>query len=404
MLRNAGIVLNILKYNLAFHLHAMNIYLQQAMKPGILKMKKAYALILLFLAIKFVYYIQSYASLYPNYNRLEINYFGDRFLQTYSNNDAGWYEKIAEHGYPEVENMQSENAELYAFFPAFPMAGRWIALLFHIPVRLALFLLVTLLSLAMLMAFFAFVKEYTKDETVAFFSALALIVFPHHYYFSMLYTESLFLLLVVLSFYAVLKNKFWLLALSGSLLVITRVNGILILLPLLVFMNRNAARGGFKIYNYYAFVPIILTYLMYLLYLKTRTGDYFAFSTAADNGWGRHLHSPFTMLYDTLIGPAKNSFLKYNAIYGVLFLALSVLFLFKKQYSFFLLSALVILLPLCSANTVAMPRYISVAFPFSILFGTWIAKSKAPYLFITLLFIAQLVTFGFWNITHPLSF
>lgn len=73
-------------------------------------------LLLIFLSIKLLYLLQSLLSPYPNYNRMNTDYSGNYFLQVYSNNDSGWYEKIATNGYSNTNDLNSKESADYAFF------------------------------------------------------------------------------------------------------------------------------------------------------------------------------------------------------------------------------------------------------------------------------------------------
>jgi hypothetical protein len=118
---------------------------------------------------------------------------------------------------------------------------------------------------------------------------------------------------------------------------------------------------------------------------------------------GRGTNFPFATFYNTL-SKAGEWFFKYNAIYAILFLSLSFFFLIRKEYYFFVFAWIVILLPLCEGTTIAQPRYISIIFRFSILFGTYIARSKFPSALIVCLLALQLYTYSFWAITDPFSY
>ena len=66
-------------------------------------------------------------------------------------------------------------------------------------------------------------------------------VFPFAFFFGLVYTESLFLLLTVLSFYGFRTRRWWLGGAAGALATATRVNGIL-LLPALAWIAWRAAQ------------------------------------------------------------------------------------------------------------------------------------------------------------------
>src|SRR5258708_29041668 len=65
-------------------------------------------------------------------------------------------------------------------------------------------------------------------------------VFPFAFFFGVVYTESLFLLLTVLSFYGFRTRRWWLGGAAGALATATRVNAIL-MLPALAWIAWRAA-------------------------------------------------------------------------------------------------------------------------------------------------------------------
>jgi Gpi18-like mannosyltransferase len=326
------------------------------------------------------------------------------FLQVYSNNDSGWYEKIAANGYPNTNDINNKESADYAFFPVYPITGKLISNLFKIKPRLSLLLLTTVASFLMMITFYYFATEYLGNENKAFWCSLVLIFFPHHFYFSMIYTESFFVFFSVLCFYSILSKKNILFMIASSLLVLTRINGVIYIIPLLIFYNRDNIKKWFVISRYYIFIPMIISLTSYLIILKLKFGSFFAFKIASENNWAGNPQNPFNALIRGVTESGDHLYLKYNAIYSIVFLLLSILFLVKKQYSFFILSILSILFPLYEGSTISQPRFISVIFPFSLLIGSFVYSFRYRLPLIIGILLMQLLTFGFWIITHPLSF
>ena len=360
-------------------------------------------LLIVFLLLKLFYFLQSVLSPYPEFNRMNLDYPGNYFLQVYSNNDSGFYEKIAENGYSKTTDINIDGAD-YAFFPVYPFTGMLISKAFNISPRLSLLIVTTIASLLMLIVFFSFVKEYLKDENKAFWCSLTLIFFPHHFYFSMIYTESFFLLSALLCYYSMLMKNNTIFIISSTILVLTRINGIFYLFPLLIFYNRDGIKNYLVISRYYIFIPMILSILSYLTYLKIKFGSFLAFKIASEKNWMGSPKNPIITLYETLLSTGNQEFLIYNAIYSIGFLILSVIFITKRQYSFFLLSILSILIPLYEGSSISQPRFISLIFPFSIIIGSFIYSFKYRKTLMIGLLLLHLITFAFWNTTHPLSY
>lgn len=135
-------------------------------------------------------------------------------------------------------------------------------------------LLTTVASFLMLITFFYFATEYLGNENKAFWCSLVLIFFPHHFYFSMIYTESFFVLFGVLCFYSILSTNNLLFMIASSLLVLTRINGVIYIIPLLIFYNRYNIKNWFVISRYYIFIPMVISLTSYLIYLKLKFGSF----------------------------------------------------------------------------------------------------------------------------------
>lgn len=368
-------------------------------KPNSLKIK----LILIFLGLKLVYPLQSFLSPSPEFNRMKHDVSWDYFLQVYSNNDSGWYEKIASNGYSKVEGGKSISDE-YAFFPAYPLGGKVFSDLMQISPRISLLLISTACSILMILVFFSFAREYLMDDSKAFWSSLLVIIFPHHFYFSMVYSESLFLLSGIICFYALFKKNHVVFMIASSVLVLTRINGVLYLIPLVLFYNRLNHSDYFRASRYFIFMPMLISIGSYLLFLKIKFGSFLAFRTSAVHQyWFKEEQNPLSTLYDTLFSDSA-VYLKYNAIYVIVFLVASFAFIKKRQYAFFALCFSSLILPLSQGGCVSLPRFISVLFPFSLLLGSWVHSLKWRNFAIFCLIILHLITFSFWNITHPFSF
>ena len=281
-------------------------------------------------------------------------------------------------------------------------------IIFRINSEPAFFLATTLISLMCFIIFYKFLIQIGKNTQVALITTIVLLVFPHNYYFSMYYTEGLFLLLLLLSYYFVNAQKRGAFILVSSLLVLTKVSGIVMFLPLAIyFIEKNGLSlrnrlGAFRFIQ--LFTPMVVTFFLYCVFLFVKTGDFFAFKTAAEYGWGGKHQLPFTTIYKSIFTSSSPWYLKYNAVYSFVFLLLSVALLAKKQISYGVLTLLVILLPLSEGSSISQPRFISVLFPFVIMGGDYINSTKYKYSILFLSFIFQLLLLYFWSINHPFSF
>ena len=130
-------------------------------------------------------------------------------------------------------------------------------------------------------------SEERFDARIADYSVVSACFFPGSFIFSASVPESLFFLLIMLSFYQ-LSRSHWLLAtIPAALLTITRSNGIFILAPLVVeWLKRRSANPedtGFKPLFYIFAIPLPLCAFMF--YLFWHFTDAFAFVNTAIHFW-----------------------------------------------------------------------------------------------------------------------
>src|SRR5438552_3436994 len=99
-------------------------------------------------------------------------------------------------------------------------------------------LLANLLSIAATALFHRFVTLYHGLQT-ANLATILLLAFPGALFFSFIYTESLFFLLIVLFFWFLFKENFLAAAVVGFFLPLTKAIGIFCLLPALAYLVFN---------------------------------------------------------------------------------------------------------------------------------------------------------------------
>ena len=365
-------------------------------------------LLLAFAILKLMYIVQTALSPYPEYNRLPLKQEGYA-LAVFSNNDSGWYEHIADVGYPTQGGIDNPDNAVFAFFPMYPMLGYGLKNVLGISPRAALFCMSTLFSYLSLLMLFWFVREYTQNESIAFLSVLVFMLLPHNFYVSMIYSESTYLFFLLLSFYTILKRWWILFTLATSVLILTRINASFSMLSILVFYlgKQEVKAKWYHPKTYFVFVPMLLALSSYLLFMKLHFGSFFAFKEISEKYWNgqpatflNHAQSILQHLN------SKEFFESYNLVYAFLFLSISIFFLVRKQYAFFLLTFLNILLPLYEGSVLSQNRFISVLFPFSFLLATVLKDKPRSFQFAICIFLLgyHLWTFQFWIINDPMAY
>ncbi len=370
-------------------------------------------IILISIIVKIIYFLTAFIA--ANFSEIDFWERGtyrseepivNDLLKIFRRNDVGWYERIAIKGHEKItpidlapNNIKGWQQSYYAFFPLYPYCIRMLLSITgdfttNNCVEVS-FLFSIVISLSCFICFFFFAKDYFKDVKKAFEATLLLIIFPFHYYFSVFYTEALFLLLVLLCFISINNKQYLVLYLAACLLVLTKATGILISIPLaLWFMEKKnwvlERKDFYKIGLLFSLMS--LTMIFYCIYLKNMTGDYFAFSTA-QKGWNRFFSNPILTLLKV-----KTGFDSILSIYTVLFIILSFITYKKLGLSFLFLVVISLLIPISFGSVISMPRFISVLFPFMLVLTNYITPLsiiKRSILY-TLLFILHIITFFTW--------
>ncbi|HEX9188308.1 MAG TPA: mannosyltransferase family protein [Vicinamibacteria bacterium] len=166
-----------------------------------------------------------------------------RFAETFAAWDSGWYFDIAQRGYYWNAFGQSS----LAFFPLYPLLMRAAAWPFGGGER-ALWIAGIAISFGCLFLGLAVLHRLTLtlsgSRETARRTVLYVAVFPFAYFFTQVYTESLFLLTSVSAVAAAVASRWGWAGLFGALAALTRPNGILIAVPLgiLALQGRPRAR------------------------------------------------------------------------------------------------------------------------------------------------------------------
>src|SRR6266516_1840451 len=165
--------------------------------------------------------------------RPPLRHFDNELLNLPVRWDAGWYLDIATGGYrytPDDSNVQQN----VVFFPAYPMLVRAGGRLLGGKI-VAYVIAGTVISLAAFLGALIYLYLFTRDALGADTARAALwlmATYPFAVYFGAIYTESLFLLGVVATFYHFTKQQFGRAACWGCLVGLTRLNGALLSVPL----------------------------------------------------------------------------------------------------------------------------------------------------------------------------
>lgn len=296
-------------------------------------------------------------------------------------NDAGWYLGIAEHGYEQRPFDASRQAN-WAFFPLHPLLWRGANLAGLDPAWTGL-LLSNLLFLAALAVMHRWLQSLRDGET-ADRALLCLALFPTAYFFSLPWSESLFLLLSATSLLAMQQRAWGRSSIANLLAAATRPTGIF-LSALLWWQARDGRRWPAARHWLLAAVGGI-GLLAFMLLLWAKTGNAFAFSDIQAR-WGRDGGSLTKHLVrwvtDPLLlaEPWNVRWINNGAL--VLGLAASAWLWRRQERGLALFAFLCLLLPWTTGTLMSMGRYVVACPPLFLAFACWLRGRRMETTWLT---------------------
>ncbi|MBV8583790.1 MAG: glycosyltransferase family 39 protein, partial [Candidatus Eremiobacteraeota bacterium] len=235
--------------------------------------------------------------------------------------DAVHYVDIASNGYYGTD---------MAFFPLYPML---IALLGKLTGNhLIAGLVISNVAFFVGLLYFYKLVEHQYNRHVAQRAVFYVSIFPTAIFFSAVYTEALFFALTVMSFYYIREHKWLMAGIVGFFAALTRVEGVLLIVPLAIEWLRSPdARLALKYPIEQGLRPAVAAGLIplglatYMGYLWVLTGDPLYFSHVQIN-WARHLAAPWVSIQKSvyLLVHAHNGNMVANQFLELFFTALMI--------------------------------------------------------------------------------
>jgi hypothetical protein len=372
--------------------------------------------------------------------------------------DSAWYLVIAHYGYrPELGSFTAPRT---AFFPLYPFGLKTLAV-----VGLPLVLAGVLLSLlALALALYGIHRLTTlelagtsrlaidgaRGADVARLAVLLTAFAPMAFYFSAVYSESLYLALSVGLFWCARQGRWALAGTFGALAAATRSTGLVLALPaLLIYLYgpredrppelahvQPALTALRRLRPRYRLRPDVLWLgllpagvLLYGAGLALSGGDLLA-PFHAQEVWGRHFVGPYLGIWDGVRAAFEGarqllSFQSHHVYFAIaagspsiiaehnlLLLAfmlaavpavVGVLRTLPFAYGAYVLAALALPLsyPVPAQPLMSLPRFLLVMFPLNIWFARWLAtrpRARAPVLVLSALLMAVFASeFATWH-------
>lgn len=274
------------------------------------------------------------------------------FIWAFGNFDGVHYLRIAQDGYAYQFTQ--------VFFPLYPI----LIYLGSLVTDNLLIWALLISNIAFLTALIIMNKLVTKlyDQKIALWSIIFLLTFPTSFFFGSVYTEGVFFLIIISSFYLAEKNRVIIASILGSFASATRLIG-LFLAPALAQERKNLL----------PLLVVPLGFLAYVIYLKIEFDNPLYFLTA-QSIFGQERATQtivflpqvfyrYIKILTTTSGlPFINaSFELVTTIFALVVLLVAYFKKMKKSYLLF--SFLAIITPTLTGTLISMPRYVLIAFP-----------------------------------------
>jgi Mannosyltransferase (PIG-V) len=317
------------------------------------------------------------------------------FWDPFTRYDSGWYYQIARYGYLFVAGGPSVGVGKpgkIAYFPLYPLLMRYAGRLFG-RTGAAVYMggiFVSWIGFMLAMVALLHLAERDVAPDQAEKAVLLAAIFPFSFFFGMVYTESLFLLLTVATIHEFRARRWVLGGVLGALATATRVNGILMLPSLAWFAWRGA--GSDTRDRVHAVAGLLLTGCgvgAYSVYVYHLSGNPFEWAASIER-WGyypggapwmaqvRLLRMLLTHPYAYLAGERMAPYDTLNGLSALMFVAATPFVWRRLGAGYGLLMLANLWLPLSSGQYEGLGRYCSVMFPFFI----WLASIRSRFVFL----------------------
>ena len=308
------------------------------------------------------------------------------------------------------------------FFPLYPIIVSGFSILFS---YILSGFLVSFFSLTTALYYLNKLISGNNGQEIAHRSILLMLFFPTAMFFPLIYTESLFLALVVSFFYYANKKQWLIAVIIGFFATLTRNVGIFLWPVYLVYILMAFYSPSYKkfyeqIINlikkkefwYSLIIPAGL--FLYCFYTYLQFGDFLAFING-QQAW-KKWHSfmwPWKTLqnfYKFIFISLSNQINLYNFL-GIVFieggsfillLIATIYWVVKKHWPYALLCLLNTLLFSCMFPMTSVNRYVVVIFPIFIFLARitkkfdWLFYSALAFLFVLFIFNIYLFSTGSW--------
>ncbi|HTX44752.1 MAG TPA: mannosyltransferase family protein [Solirubrobacteraceae bacterium] len=324
--------------------------------------------------------------------------------------DANWYLAIARHGYA------AAGAGSRAFWPLYPDLIRVLGYVLGSDVIAGV--AISVASFAGALVLLRRLAELELGKQAADATILLLAFAPLSFFFSAVYTESLFLLLSVASIYAARRERWFIACALAGLATLTRTTGVALIVPLVLMLRPWRGLASRRLRCLILVPGPLIGYLVWLaltghswlapfqaqaVWHRTTVGPLAAIAEAvggAAGGVARIVTGAQAVYHPSQVGvltPAAESIFLLLALIVAVYALVGCWRRLPRYYGAYAATALIMCLsdPISSQPLESLDRYLLTIFPLWMVAGDWIAKRRlqVPTILIS---SAALVFYTFW--------
>lgn len=311
------------------------------------------------------------------------------FIGMHGRWDTFWYLDIVKNGYYLQENNTLSNV---VFFPLYPTLIKLVGTILLGNYILAGWLIsMSALAIACVI-FHKLLKEFHPDINSEL-PILLMLIFPTAFFFNIVYTESLFLMLTLATFYLTFKKKYYHAGVFALLGALTHSNGVFLALPILWETIRL---NGWKSIFSGKIVPVFLAPIgtfAFLFYDYLKFHDLFLFFKI-ESAWGRGF--VFNIDHFSFFSHPSIVNMGIDIFFTILIISAIVLVYKKILPLYGVFMSLTVISALTSGTLMSIGRYSLALFPLFILLAkiknktilqTWILASMLFFAMDIILFV-----------------
>lgn len=300
-----------------------------------------------------------------------------------------------------------EKANWIVFLPLYPIVVSGVNFIFRIPILYAGYFVSFLSALGSALIFYRLLLIDEKKE-VSLLAVLTLFIFPTSFFLFLPYPESIFLLLVLLTFYNLRKGHFLLASFFAMLATSAKIVGLALIPVIFLELTLHHIKLSTPLRLFKAILILnlpVLGFLFYLLINYLTFGDLFYFMRAQDGNWGTNFY-PVVPGFKQAISFALGSefemkvYLGFGQIIAFLLMVFTTIYShFKLRRSYFIFSLAFLVVYSSMSYWLSYPRYLLSLFPMFIILGRF-CQNRLFLIAWGILSVGLLFLFGIIALKH----